>query len=77
MYGHFSFVIIIYSNNPLLLFSFKFDYSILVTSDAQMIRGVKVRQAGTKSETKRPGKSQRNQHASTPSGNNGSSSKKQ
>lgn len=41
-----------------------------------MIRGVKVRQAGTKSETKRPGKSQRNQHASTASGNNGSSSKK-
>ncbi|KAL6217691.1 hypothetical protein ACLB2K_010908 [Fragaria x ananassa] len=54
---------------------------IVIYSDIKcnkyMIRGVKVRQAGTKSETKRPGKSQRSQHASTPSGNNGSSSKKQ
>lgn len=35
-----------------------------------MIRGVKVRQAGPKSENKRAGKSQRNQHATltTPAG---------
>lgn len=33
-----------------------------------MIRGVKVRQQGAKSENKRPVKSQRNQHSSTPSG---------
>ncbi|TQD95942.1 hypothetical protein C1H46_018429 [Malus baccata] len=59
---------------------------IVIYSDVKcnkyMIRGVKVRQAGPKSErqagpksegNKRPGKSQRNQHASTPPGNNGSS----
>ena len=35
-----------------------------------MIRGVKVRQSGPKSESKRAGKSQRNQHATltTPAG---------
>lgn len=40
-----------------------------------MIRGVKVRQPGPKSEVKKPGRSQRNQHASSPAGggaNNGS-----
>nr|AAQ04076.1 ABI3-like transcription factor [Prunus avium] len=51
---------------------------IVIYSDVKcnkyMIRGVKVRQAGPKSEgNKRPGKSQRNQHASTPAGTNGSS----
>ncbi|XP_048429580.1 LOW QUALITY PROTEIN: B3 domain-containing transcription factor ABI3-like [Pyrus x bretschneideri] len=51
---------------------------IVIYSDVKcnkyMIRGVKVRQAGPKSESnKRPGKTQRNQHASTPAVNNGSS----
>ncbi|BBH10078.1 AP2/B3-like transcriptional factor family protein, partial [Prunus dulcis] len=51
---------------------------IVIYSDVKcnkyMIRGVKVRHAGPKSEgNKRPGKSQRNQHASTPAGTNGSS----
>ncbi|XP_048336181.2 B3 domain-containing transcription factor ABI3 isoform X3 [Ziziphus jujuba] len=51
---------------------------IVIYSDVKcgkyMIRGVKVRQQGAKSETKRPGKSQRNNHGSTPAGGNGSSS---
>ncbi|KAJ0052742.1 hypothetical protein Pint_01599 [Pistacia integerrima] len=53
---------------------------IVIYSDIKcgkyLIRGVKVRQPGLKSETKRPGKSQRNQHASTPAaaGNDSSSS---
>ncbi|PON51417.1 B3 transcription factor [Parasponia andersonii] len=60
---------------------------IVIYSDIKcgkyMIRGVKVRQQGPKSENKRPGKSQRNQHTSSSAGannnndncnNNGSSS---
>ncbi|XP_044502019.1 B3 domain-containing transcription factor ABI3 isoform X1 [Mangifera indica] len=43
---------------------------IVIYSDIKcgkyLIRGVKVRQPGPKSETKKPGKSQRNQHASSP-----------
>ncbi|KAK9201384.1 hypothetical protein WN944_016586 [Citrus x changshan-huyou] len=53
---------------------------IVIYSDVKcgkyLIRGVKVRQPGPKSETKRTGKSQRNQHANPPSAamGNGSSS---
>ncbi|XP_021907276.1 B3 domain-containing transcription factor ABI3 [Carica papaya] len=52
---------------------------IVIYSDVKcgkyLIRGVKVRQPGQKSETKRPGKSQRNVHSSSPSSTaNGSSS---
>ncbi|KAK8478555.1 hypothetical protein V6N13_036776 [Hibiscus sabdariffa] len=43
---------------------------IVIYSDVKcgkyLIRGVKVRQSGTKSETKRPGKSQKNQHTNSP-----------
>ncbi|GMI73515.1 SUGAR INSENSITIVE 10, ABSCISIC ACID INSENSITIVE 3, ABA INSENSITIVE 3 [Hibiscus trionum] len=43
---------------------------IVIYSDVKcgkyMIRGVKVRQSGTKSEAKRPGKSQKNQHTISP-----------
>ncbi|XVF72224.1 hypothetical protein PTKIN_Ptkin12aG0102600 [Pterospermum kingtungense] len=43
---------------------------IVIYSDVKcgkyLIRGVKVRQSGAKSETKRPGKSQKNQHAYSP-----------
>ncbi|XVF21433.1 hypothetical protein REPUB_Repub12eG0089800 [Reevesia pubescens] len=52
---------------------------IVIYSDVKcgkyLIRGVKVRQSGPKSETKRPGKSQKNQHTNSPStAINGSSS---
>ncbi|XWS31321.1 hypothetical protein CRYUN_Cryun23aG0066700 [Craigia yunnanensis] len=52
---------------------------IVIYSDVKcgkyLIRGVKVRQSGSKSETKRPGKSQKNQHANSPAAAmNGSSS---
>ncbi|TYH63325.1 hypothetical protein ES332_D07G184200v1 [Gossypium tomentosum] len=44
---------------------------IVIYSDVKcgkyLIRGVKVRQSGTKSETKRPGKSQKNHHTNSPS----------
>ncbi|GMN50378.1 hypothetical protein TIFTF001_019538 [Ficus carica] len=47
---------------------------IVIYSDIKcgkyMIRGVKVRQQGPKSENKRPGKTQRNQHTSSPAGAN-------
>ncbi|XVE72807.1 hypothetical protein DITRI_Ditri11bG0068300 [Diplodiscus trichospermus] len=52
---------------------------IVIYSDVKcgkyLIRGVKVRQSGAKLETKRPGKSQKNQHANSPAAAiNGSSS---
>ncbi|RVW80791.1 B3 domain-containing transcription factor ABI3 [Vitis vinifera] len=42
---------------------------IVIYSGRQMIRGVKVRQSGPKSESKRSGKSQRNQQTASPAGN--------
>ncbi|KAK9281321.1 hypothetical protein L1049_004220 [Liquidambar formosana] len=51
---------------------------IVIYSDVKcgkyMIRGVKVRQPGSKSEAKRPGKGQRNLHATSTAGNGSSSS---